>query len=102
MYYRNYYAPKGLGADDERAAWFVGFAENVGHSMTYRVLSKETMELLSVSSLRRAADGRNAVGHRGRPAGGVYRRLLPGPRGARRLRVSGGGRQHGTAGHSVA
>jgi hypothetical protein len=59
VYYRNYYAPNTIGGDNERAAWFVGFAENVGHSMTYRVLSKETMELLSVSSLRRAAEGRN-------------------------------------------
>ena len=59
VYYRNYYAPNTVGGDNERAAWFVGFAENVGHSMTYRVLSKETMELLSVSSLRRAAEGRN-------------------------------------------
>ena len=59
VYFRNYYASNTLAAEDETAGWFVGIAENVGHSLTFKVLSKETMQMYTCSSLRRATSGRN-------------------------------------------
>ena len=59
VYYADLTASNTIGADDEKAGWFVGFAENVGHSMTYKVLCKESLMVLHKSCLRRATEGRN-------------------------------------------
>ena len=41
VYFRNYYALNTLAAEDEAAGWFVGIAENVGHSLTFKVRSQQ-------------------------------------------------------------
>jgi len=40
----------------ERFGWFVGIAENVGHALTYMVLSKDTSKILHRSVVRTATD----------------------------------------------
>ena len=59
VYYSDVDAPNTLGSEDEKAGWFVGISESVGHSMTYLIMSKETLKVVHRSSLRRASDGRN-------------------------------------------
>ena len=60
VYFTDYRASNAVTAETEIAGWFYGIAENVGHSMTYKVLSKEDMTIYHRSCLRRASDGRNA------------------------------------------
>ena len=43
VYFSMYEDSITLGEDDEYCGWFAGFSENVGNSMTYKVLCKETM-----------------------------------------------------------
>ena len=57
--FSNVEASNTLGTEDEQAGWFVGISENVGHSMTFLVMSKETLKVIHRASLRRAADARN-------------------------------------------
>ena len=60
VYFSMYEDSTTLGEDDEYCGWFAGFSENVGNSMTYKILCKETMTVIHRSVLRKASDGRNA------------------------------------------
>ena len=43
----------------EHKGFFVGFAENVGHDFTFRVLTADTHKIICRSRVRIAADGIN-------------------------------------------
>ena len=57
VYFSMYEDSYALGAETEKAGWFAGFSENVGHSMTYKILCKETMTYVHRSVIRKASDG---------------------------------------------
>ena len=83
VFFTDYSASNSVSAETEGAAWLVHFSENLSHSVTFKVLSKESLKFLHHSSLWHSSSGRNgefdgrasqALGFRGLGLDGV---LLP-------------------------